>query len=523
MTRSCPSPHVPLQPPAHAGNLWAARGSCGVLDTSSPGSVTMMELWSPAHPTQTQTTKQLAQLMGSLLQEERAGVALLLGHAIKQGPLAADTWPQGGTSHPLFPKEAGWSQGCFHQNPAALKGTKQEVSTQLHALLLQHPSPATAAMQAAPYCTPAQSYPWPAVFCHPAPAPAAAESHPPPTSGTAAMQKAASKTPLGIGSAASQGWQRRRPLATATHTRKRDLFCPGTVPSSPRLWLHWPRGTPCPHPRQDGVGSTALLLPQPGAGASWHNHGPEQGFHLWGHPAQAAGKQSPWHRPPSGHEGMGDLTASSRLLPSLILTEGDKQGCTEEAALYPHLSSLTRESISIRPGQQHLPTHLQQRGRSLAQVQGRCGTAQGGCGARQLAQLSPPRAATCLLPGRKGLSSSSWGSRHRPISQHIRHGPGALTSLTVVSAQLRARAPTSLLPLHSLSLPSCYGLHYRTVYLPLDEDQVQLFRKSLRASPYPTEMGQKEDWSRKATRGTAGQTVHKQIAEEEPKTEERCW
>lgn len=199
------------------------------------------------------------------------------------------------------------------------------------------------------------------------------QSHPPPTSGTAVMQKAASKMLLGAGSAASRGWERRGPPATAAHARKRGLFCPETVPSSHRLWLCWPQGIHCPQPRQDGGEHSPPPAPAMGPseqGPARRSHG--HGFHLWGDPAQAVGKQSPWHQPPLGSE-VPDrllLTARSRLLPSLILMKGDKQGCTKEAALHTHLSSLTRELISMRPGQQHLPTHLQQHGRSLVQMQG---------------------------------------------------------------------------------------------------------------------------------------------------------
>lgn len=47
--------------------------------------------------------------------------------------------------------------------------------------------------------------------------------------------------------------------------------------------------------------------------------------------------------------------------------------------------------------------------------------------------------------------SSAWGSRQRHICQHM---------------GLRARASASLLPLHSLNLPSCCGLPYKTVMCP---------------------------------------------------------
>lgn len=195
---------------------------------------------------------------GSLLWEERVGAALLLGHAIKQGPLAAGNWPQGGTCPSLSPSEAAWSLGRFHQITGALKGTKQ-VSTRFRALLQQHPAlpqlpckrqlTAPPRRAALPSATPLQRR-------------LLQRAALPPTSSTAAMQKAASKMLLGAGSAACQGRQRRGLSATAAHARKRGLFCPETVPSSPTLWLCWPWGTPCPHPRQDRGGSTALQ-PQP--------------------------------------------------------------------------------------------------------------------------------------------------------------------------------------------------------------------------------------------------------------------
>lgn len=41
---------------------------------------------------------------------------------------------------------------------------------------------------------------------------------------------------------------------------------------------------------------------------------------------------------------MGNATASSGLCPSLIVMEGDKEGCTEESAICRDLSSRTTES-----------------------------------------------------------------------------------------------------------------------------------------------------------------------------------
>lgn len=86
------------------------------------------------------------------------------------------------------------------------------------------------------------------------------QSCPPPISGTAAMQKAASKTLLGRGSAASQGWQKRGPW----------LYTPGRgacsaqrqCPASPGCGSTSPRALPGHTPGRTG-GSTALLLPQP--------------------------------------------------------------------------------------------------------------------------------------------------------------------------------------------------------------------------------------------------------------------
>lgn len=43
---------------------WNALGSQRILDTGSPGSVTTMELWNPAHPTQTRPAEQPAGLGG---------------------------------------------------------------------------------------------------------------------------------------------------------------------------------------------------------------------------------------------------------------------------------------------------------------------------------------------------------------------------------------------------------------------------------------------------------------------------
>lgn len=481
VSRSCPSPHIP---PAPAGTLWAARGSwtLAALGLSPRWSSGVLLI-----PHRRGLLSSWQGWGGSRLQEERAGAAPLLGRAVGQGPLTAGTWPQGGTSHPLSPREAGWSLGCFHQLPGALKSTKQEVSTRHRALLLQHPSPATAAVQAAPHCTPAQSPPWPCCL-------------PPPLSGCC---REPPSSHLRHGSDAEGSIQ---------NAARHRLSClPGPAEEGGHwLWPHMPvRGAsaqlPPRHslsPPQAGRGEHSPP-PAPAVGSSEQGPaGPATATSrasTSGHPAQAVGSQSPGHQPPLGYEGTGDETGCS--LPSLMLTEGDKQGHTEEAALHTHLFSLTRESVSIRPGQQHLPTHLQEHGRSPVHVQvgWRLGMRRAQC---RCGEPSPPLPAQLRFSGQQ-TQAHQLAHRTLPWVTNIPHS-----------------SPGSLLPLHSLSLPFCYGLPYTAVHLPLDQDQVHLLHPTLRASPYPARTGH---WSRKATRGTTDQLVHKQTAEEEPKREEKCW
>lgn len=98
--------------------------------------------------------------------------------------------------------------------------------------------------------------------------------HPPFTSCTIPMQKAVPKMLLGTGSAAFQGWK-SEPLATVTHAREADLFCPEAMHSSPTLCstslgahsAHTPGGMEVAQP--SSCPSHGLLRPQ----ASWHSYG----------------------------------------------------------------------------------------------------------------------------------------------------------------------------------------------------------------------------------------------------------
>lgn len=81
------------------------------------------------------------------------------------------------------------------------------------------------------------------------------------------------------------------------------------VPRSPRLWLHWPWSTHCPHRRQDGR-STALLPSQP-----WVPQSRDQLEQPWlpplGSPSTGCRQAKHLAQASLGHEGMGNQSARS--------------------------------------------------------------------------------------------------------------------------------------------------------------------------------------------------------------------
>lgn len=101
-----------------------------------------------------------------------------------------------------------------------------------------------------------------------------------------------------------------------------------------------------------------------------------------------------------------------------------------------------------------------------------------------------------MLPRRKGLSSSSWDSKHKPMNQDKGHWyPSQLPELA-----------------------SCHGPPSRTVYLPSDEDQVQLMAESLWPHPIPHRWERKEDTGQEKL----PQGPQVELLKKNPR-EEWCW
>lgn len=249
-------------------------GHCGSL-----ASVTTTELRSAAHPTQTWPAKQLTQLGEAFCQRKSSKE---LGHALK-GPVAAGTWSQKRTSPPLSPRLAGGSWSAFSTVPRIHQ-------QQLGVDALQHSRLATAAVQGPPQRSPVQ----PARLCC-LPARSGCCRAAPLQLRRGSDAEGASKMPLGAGSAASQGRQRRGLSAMTVYSRKGGAWGQRQRSVAP----------PCPPPQAGEA--NRVLLPQPRVPASrgfltqpW----PGTGLPALGHRAQAAGKQIPRQEHPGGRLGM---------------------------------------------------------------------------------------------------------------------------------------------------------------------------------------------------------------------------
>lgn len=278
-------------------------GHCGSL-----ASVTTTELRSAAHPTQTWPAKQLTQLGEAFCQRKSSKE---LGHALK-GPVAAGTWSQKRTSPPLSPRLAGGSWSAFSTVPRIPQ-------QQLGVDALQHSRLATAAVQGPPQRSPVQ----PARLCC-LPARSGCCRAAPLQLRRGSDAEGASKMPLGAGSAASQGRQRRGLSAMTVYSGKGAAWGQRQRSVAP----------PCPPPRrvrrtessiatatgpcEQGLPDTAMARNRASSSRS-----SSTGCRQADSPARA-----PWGQ-------AGNATGSSEMCPRLIHVEGDKQGCTEGASPCP--------------------------------------------------------------------------------------------------------------------------------------------------------------------------------------------